>query len=201
MKTNRKQQILEVLALELETKPGSRITTASLAKAVGVSEAALYRHFPSKAKIFEALIEFSENSVFGLISRIIDAEHDIEARCFQISTGVLKFAELNPGIARLLIGNVLAGENDRLRHRAAQIFARLETQIGELLRYWAATTASQKVRSEVPLFANLLIAVVSGRIAQFVRTDFKISPTQYWDDQWRVLSRAVFVQDHDEAEY
>ena len=99
--------------------------------------------------MFEALIEFSENSVFGLVSRIIDAEHDVETRCFQISTVVLKFAERNPGIARLLMGDVLSGENERLRHRAAQFLPDWKPQLRELLRYWAATTGSQK---SVPMF-------------------------------------------------
>jgi len=194
VKRNRKQQILEVLAVELESKPGSRITTAGLAKAVGVSEAALYRHFPSKAKMFEALLEFSEDSVFGLVNRIIDEQDDVEVRCFQIGTVVLKFAERNPGIARLLMGDVLLGENERLRHRVAQFFARLETQINELLRHWVATSQSQKARSDVAPIANLFMAVISGRIAQFVRTEFRVAPSQHWDEQWRILSRAAFVR-------
>lgn len=197
MKSSRKQQILEVLALELESKPGSRITTAGLARAVGVSEAALYRHFPSKAKMFEALIEFSEESVFGLVSRILVEQHDIEVRCYQIATVVLKFAERNPGIARLLMGDVLLGENERLRHRVGQFFARLETQYNELLRHSVATSQSQKSRSDVAPIANLLMAVISGRIAQFVRTEFRVSPSQHWEDQWRVLSQAAFLQQAD----
>ena len=192
MKPNRKQQILEVLAVELETKPGSRITTAGLARAVGVSEAALYRHFASKAQMFEALIEFSEDAVFGLTGRIVAEQRDIEAQCFQIATVVLEFAERNPGIARILMGEVLLGENDRLRRRVAQIFARLETQLNQLLRQWASTSTSQKMRSDVAPLANLLVAVVCGRIAQFVRTDFKVSPSQHWDDEWRILARAAF---------
>jgi TetR/AcrR family transcriptional regulator len=194
VKANRKQQILEVLAVELESKPGSRITTAGLAQAVGVSEAALYRHFASKAKMYEALIEFSEESVFGLVGRILEEQKDVEVRCFQIGTVMLKFAERNPGIARLLMGDILLGENERLRHRVAQFFARLETQFNELLRYWAATSHSQKSRADVAPIANLLMAVISGRIAQFVRTDFRVSPCQYWDDQWRILSTAAFMQ-------
>ncbi len=194
MKANRKQQILEVLAVELESKPGSRITTAGLAKAVGVSEAALYRHFASKAKMFEALIEFSEESVFGVVGKILQEQHDVEVRCYQIGTVVLKFAERNPGIARLLMGDVLLGENERLRHRVGQFFARLETQFKELLRHWAASTNSQKSRADVVPVANLLMAVICGRIAQFVRTEFREAPSQHWEDQWRILSHAAFVQ-------
>ncbi len=197
MKANRKQQILEVLAAELESKPGSRITTAGLAQAVGVSEAALYRHFASKAKMFEALIEFSEESVFGLIGRILKEQQDVEVRCYQIGTVVLKFAERNPGIARLLMGDVLLGENERLRQRVGQFFARLETQFRDLLRHWAANSTSQKLRSDVVPVANLLMAVICGRIAQFVRTDFKLAPSQHWEDQWRILSHAAFARHGD----
>ncbi|MFT4580580.1 MAG: TetR/AcrR family transcriptional regulator [Gammaproteobacteria bacterium] len=191
-KGNRKQQILEVLAFELETKPGSRITTASLARAVGVSEAALYRHFASKAQMFESLIEFSEESIFRLVNRILEEQSAIDTQCFQITTVVLKFAELNPGIARILAGEVLLGENERLRVRVAQIFARLETQLSDSLRRAAAFSGSQKMRLEVPSIANLLVAIVSGRIAQFVRTDFRISPSVHWEDQWQMLARSAF---------
>ena len=192
MSSNRRQHILEVLANELETKPGSRITTAALAAAVGVSEAALYRHFASKAKMFEALIEFAETSVFGLINRILEEQSDIEIRCYQITTVVLKFAERNPGIARILLGDVLLGEHPRLRQRARQIFARLETQLNQLLREWAAREGEQKQRANTSLSANLLVAVVVGHIAQFVHTEFTVTPSDHWDDQWRMLTAAMF---------
>jgi len=97
VKSSRKQQILEVLATELETRPGSRITTASLAAAVGVSEAALYRHFASKAKMFDALIDFADESVFGLANRILGETADASLRCARICSVVLRFAERNPG--------------------------------------------------------------------------------------------------------
>jgi len=193
-KSNRKQQILEVLALELESKPGSRITIAGLSKAVGVSEAALYRHFSSKAKMFEALIEFSEEAIFGVVGRILEEQQDVEVRCYQMGMAVLKFSERNPGIARLLMSDVLLGENDRLRHRTRQIFARLETQFNELLRHWAATTGSQKSRTDVVPLANLFMAVICGRIAQFVRTEFKVLPSRHWGDHWRLLSEVAFHQ-------
>jgi TetR/AcrR family transcriptional regulator len=130
---NRKSEILQVLAAELETKPGTRITTASLAKAVGVSEAALYRHFPSKARMFEGLIEFAEESVFGVITRILDENRAVDRRCEHILLVLLRFAERNPGIARLLSGDVLVGENQRLRARVMQFFDRIETQIKPVL--------------------------------------------------------------------
>ena len=114
-RSNRRQQILEVLARELESKPGSRITTAALAGAVGVSEAALYRHFASKAQMFEALIEFAEDAVFSLFNQVMDEQKDARVRCLHLSTVLLRFAERNPGIARLLTGDVLTGEHERLR--------------------------------------------------------------------------------------
>ena len=108
-KTPRRQQILETLAQELENSPGERITTAGLARAVGVSEAALYRHFPSKAKMFEALIEFIEDSIFGLTNRILEEEQNCASRCEKILMLVLGFAGRNPGLSRLLVGDVLVG--------------------------------------------------------------------------------------------
>jgi len=133
-RTDRRQQILEVLASELESNPGSRITTAALARAVGVSEAALYRHFASKAKMFEALIDFAEESVFGLVNKILEQQLDVTGKCEQIMQLLLGFSERNPGITRVLLGDALVGENERLRIRVAKFFERLETQIKQILR-------------------------------------------------------------------
>lgn len=188
--SNRRQQILEVLAGELESHPGSRITTAKLAAAVGVSEAALYRHFPSKAKMFEALIAFAEESVFGLVNRILAEETDIDTQVYQIASMILRFAERNPGITRILVGDVLLGEHERLRRRVEQFFARLETQFNQLLRERAATLDSQRARAEVAVLANLLVAVIGGRLAQYVRTEFRKSPSEHFDDQWQMIMRA-----------
>ena len=133
-KLNRRQQILEVLASELEKNLGLPITTSSLAKAVGVSEAALYRHFASKAKMFEALISFTEESIFSLINKILDQETDVTVRCEKIIYLVLSFSERNPGITRIIIGDVLLGENERLHARVTQFFERIESQIRQILR-------------------------------------------------------------------
>ena len=133
-KLNRRQQILEVLASELEKNLGLPITTSSLAKAVGVSEAALYRHFASKAKMFEALISFTEESIFSLINKILDQEADATVRCEKIIHLVLSFSERNPGITRIIIGDVLLGENERLHVRVTQFFERIESQIRQILR-------------------------------------------------------------------
>ena len=111
-KRPRRQQILEALALELENRPGARITTARLAEVVGVSEAALYRHFPSKAKMFEALIEFAEESVFGLANRILGEEIDATRRCERILTMLLTFSDRNPGIRQLKVGAAVGPESE-----------------------------------------------------------------------------------------
>ena len=133
-KPSRRQQILEVLAAELESSPGERITTAGLARAVGVSEAALYRHFPSKARMFEGLIEFIEESIFGLVNRILEDQKSAIRRSEHIMTLVLGFAGKNAGITRLLAGDVLVGETGRLRNRIDQFYDRLETQFKQVLR-------------------------------------------------------------------
>jgi TetR/AcrR family transcriptional regulator len=185
-KTSRRQQILETLAQELEKSPGERITTAGLARAVGVSEAALYRHFPSKAKMFEALIEFIEDSIFGLTNRILDEEQVCAIRCEKILLLLLGFAARNPGISRLLVGDVLVGETERLRTRIGQFYERLETQFKQVLREGemnAELTASLPIAPT----ANLLLSVAEGRINQFVRSGYRRSPLEMWDDQWQLL--------------
>lgn len=185
-KTSRRQQILEALAHMLEVSPGARITTAQLAKAVGVSEAALYRHFPSKSKMFEGLIEFIEESIFTRISIILKEDSTGIARCEKVLTLLLAFSERNPGITRILTGDALAGETDRLRTRVAQFFDRLETQLKQILR---DAEIHEGVRPCMPISiaANLLLATAEGRISQFVRSEFKRKPTEHWSDQWPVL--------------
>ncbi len=191
VRNNRRQEILEAFALMLETRPGSRITTAALASEVGVSEAALYRHFPSKAKMLEGLIEFIEESLFSRISRILAEESAADARCRTILWLLLSFAERNPGMARLLVGDALLGESGRLRSRIRQLFDRLEAQLRSILREWSAT------RVPAPLLgstsgANLLLSAAEGRINQFVRSEFRALPTAGWDEQWAALESAVF---------
>ena len=188
----RRQQILEVLALELEAKPGTRVTTASLAHAVGVTEAALYRHFPSKAKMFEALITFAEESVFSLCNRIIAEQRDPVACCERILTSLLGFAERNPGISRVLIGDALAGESEALQKRTLNFFDRLETQLKQILRE-ANLSDGPRLDGPIAPAANLMIAVVEGRMSRYVRSGFKQSPTAHWGDQWTSLQRVLFV--------
>lgn len=195
MKTSRRQEILEVLARELESRPGLRITTASLAAAVGVSEAALYRHFPSKAKMFDALIDFAEDAVFGLVNRILEEDRDALTRCARIAGVVLLFAERNAGITRVLMGDILVGENERLRARVAQFFDRLETQFRQILRAAVLTDDPQPDRAEIHPAANLLLVTLSGRLGQFVRSGYRVSPYAGWDVQWPLLARGVFSLD------
>ncbi|MFB3100764.1 MAG: nucleoid occlusion factor SlmA [Gammaproteobacteria bacterium] len=188
---NRKQQILEILALQLEENPGTRITTAGLARAVGVSEAALYRHFASKAKMFEALIDFSEDAVFGLITSIIEQEKDAIVRCEKIVQVLLGFSERNPGITRILAGDALVGENERLRARALQFFERLETQFRQILRE-ANLDDSARLIGTIDSGANQILALVEGKMNQFIRTSFSKKPTEHYQEQWQVLQRGLF---------
>jgi TetR/AcrR family transcriptional regulator len=186
-KPSRRQQILQALAHELEMNPGERITTAGLARAVGVSEAALYRHFPSKAKMFEGLIEFIEDSIFGLVNRILKEEESAVKRCENILALMLGFAERNPGLTRLLSGDVLTGETERLRQRVSQFYERMETQLKQVLREGEMNKEFQ-LNVPVQALANLLLATVEGRITQFVRSGFKRSPLENWNNQWPLLS-------------
>jgi TetR/AcrR family transcriptional regulator len=190
-KPNRREQILQSLALMLESHPGSRITTAALAKQVGVSEAALYRHFPSKAKMLEGLIEFVEDSLFTRISRIMTEEPTAQLRSGKLLLLLLTFAERNPGMSRLLVGDALQGETERLRARMRQVFDRLETQLRLILREWAITRVPGPELGSA-IAANLLLSAAEGRINQFVRSEFRNLPTTNWDPQWQVLERAVF---------
>ena len=192
MKGRRKQQILEVLASELETKPGSRITTAVLAAAVGVSEAALYRHFPSKARMFEGLIEFAEDVIFALFNQIMSEQRDARTRCFHLTIAVLRFAERNPGISRVLMGDILVGEHQRLRVRVMKFYARVETQFKQALREANLGEGNSRDGAAVAATAGLLMAVVVGRLDQFVRSDFTANPTTDWDSQWQLLCAGIF---------
>lgn len=186
-KTSRRQQILESLASMLQDSPGERITTAALAKKVGVSEAALYRHFPSKSKMFEGLIEFIEESIFSRITIILNEEATALKRCEKILILLLTFTERNPGITRLLTGDVLTGETGRLRVRVVQFFERVETQFRQILREAELREGLRPV-STVGATANLLVSYIDGRITQFVRTEFRQPPTGYWAEHWLLLS-------------
>jgi TetR/AcrR family transcriptional regulator len=189
--SQRRQQILEALARMLEANPGNRITTAGLAREVGVSEAALYRHFPSKAKMFEGLIEFIEETLFSRINIILNEEPTAAVRCEKMLLLLLAFTERNPGITRILTGDALAGETERLRTRVAQLYDRFETQLKQVIR---EAEMREGLRPAIPLpaAANLLMATAEGRISQYVRSGFRRSPTADWPAQWQLLMRSFF---------
>lgn len=190
--TSRKHQILQALARMLETSPGERITTAALAKEVGVSEAALYRHFPSKARMFEGLIKFIEETLFLRVSKILNEESSAEVRCQKILTLLLAFSDKNPGMTRLLTGDALAGETQRLRVRITQFYNRLEAQLKQILRE-AQIRENLKPAISPSALANLLLASAEGRLVQFVRSEFDQSPLENWDIQWKFLSKYLLV--------
>lgn len=162
-KRNRREEILQALAAMLETSPGQRITTAKLAANLGVSEAALYRHFPSKARMFEGLIEFVEDTLLTRINMIMDEEKNTLSRCHAILQLLLTFAERNPGITRVMTGDALMGEHDRLRGRMEDLFNRIESSIKQILREKAMREQQRFIVDEAVL-ANLLLSYADGKI-------------------------------------
>lgn len=190
-KPNRREEILQALAQMLESTEGaSRITTAKLAKKVGVSEAALYRHFPSKARMFEGLIEFIEESLLSRINRIVDDEKDTLTRIQLVLQLLLAFAERNPGLTRILTGHALMFENERLRERINQLFERIETQLRQILR-------ERKIREgktfpvDERILAAQLLGQIEGSFSRFVRSDFKYQPTENFEEYWSLLSAQI----------
>jgi TetR/AcrR family transcriptional regulator len=188
---SRRDEILNALATMLESQPGARITTAKLAAEVGVSEAALYRHFPSKAKMFEGLIEFVEDAIFSRVTLIINEETQSIAQLGGILQLLLGFTERNPGITRIFNGDALAGEHERLRNRVVQFYDRLESQLKRILRE-AELREGLRTVITANSTANILLSAAEGRIGQFVRSDFKRLPTEHWDEQWQLLSKTIF---------
>ncbi len=190
-KSNRREEILQALAQMLDSTEGaSRITTAKLAKQVGVSEAALYRHFPSKARMFEGLIEFIEEALMTRINRILDDEKDTLERIRMVMHLILAFSERNPGLTRILSGHALMFENERLRERINQLFERIETQLRQILR-------ERKIREgksfpvEERILAAQILGQVEGSLNRFVRSDFKYQPTANFDEYWALLSAQI----------
>ena len=187
---SRKEQILRALAQMLEETPGSLIKTAALAQKVGVSEAALYRHFPSKARMFEGLIDFIEDTIFTRTNRILREETLPDRQCEKILLLVLTFAEKNPGLSRILNGDALSGEPDRLRQRVNQVFEKLDTMLKQMFRE-AEVRYGVKTKITVTATTAILTSILEGKISQFVRSDFKRLPTQDWGDQWESLRTAL----------
>ena len=188
---NRREEILQALALMLENSPGNKITTAALAAEVGVSEAALYRHFPSKARMFDTLLDFIEESIFSRISAILNQPLTAQKKCAQITELVLQFAGKNPGICRILTGDALVGENDRLNKRSAQIMLRLEAQLKQLMRT-AELEEGLHTSQPIAVCANQICAFIDGKILQYVRSTFTQSPSMNLDLHWQLLEQSIF---------
>lgn len=180
MAGERKQQILETLAKMLENPKREKITTAGLAAKLDVSEAALYRHFANKAQMFEGLIEFIEASIFGVINKITTDETDGTKQIQLITTMLLKFAEKNPGMTRVLIGDALVNEDEKLQTRINQLYDRIEASVKQSLRI-AETQTDKKGDPEAQ--ANLIVCFVMGRWQQFVKSGFKRKPTEFVNQQ------------------
>lgn len=185
----RRLQILQVLAEMLEAPTPEKITTAALAGRLGVSEATLYRHFASKAQMYEGLIEFIETSLFGLINKIA-AEAAPAEQARAIAQLLLGFAEKNRGMTRVLTGEVLVNENGRLQVRVNQLLDRIEASLKQSLRI-GASAGGLDAGVEVGASANLILAWVQGRWQQFVKSGFERLPTAHWEAQWRLLARGL----------
>jgi TetR/AcrR family transcriptional regulator len=187
-KRNRREEILQSLALMLESSDGSqRITTAKLAASVGVSEAALYRHFPSKTRMFDSLIEFIEDSLITRINLILKDEKDTTARLRLIVLLLLGFGERNPGLTRILTGHALMFEQDRLQGRINQLFERIEAQLRQVLREKRMREGEGYTTDET-LLASQLLAFCEGMLSRFVRSEFKYRPTDDFDTRWPLIA-------------
>ena len=183
----RKRQILEALAQMLEEPQPERITTAALAQRLGVSEAALYRHFASKAQMYEGLIEFIEQALFSRINRITSEETDGVRQLQTILGLLLGFAEKNPGMTRVLVGEALVHENERLQARVNQLHDRLEAILRQGLRIAASQRSAASGQDSSAAHANLLLCFVLGRWHQFARSGFRRLPGEYWGVQQHLL--------------
>lgn len=183
--SERKQQILETLAHMLESPKREKITTASLAAKLDLSEAALYRHFANKAQMFEGLIEFIEVSLFGVLNKITKDEQDGAKQVQLIVNMLLKFAEKNPGMTRVLIGDALVNEDDALQTRVNQLLDRLEISLKQSLKI-AVAGSGKKVMPEAQ--ANLMMCYVLGRWHQFAKSGFKKKPTELLPQQLALIT-------------
>ena len=182
----RKLQILQTLASMLENPKGEKITTAALAARRNMCETALYRHFASKAQMFEGLIEFIEQTLFGLINKITAEEKNGMQQVEAMLSMLLGFAKKNPGMTRVLIGDALVNEDERLQLRINQLHDRLEATLKQALRF--AVTEKQVQEDLDPIaHANLLVAYVIGRWHQFAKSGFKRDPLEHWSQQWPEL--------------
>ena len=184
----RRVQILETLATMLQEPGAERVTTAALAAKLDVSEAALYRHFASKAQMFEGLIEFIEQSVFTLVNQIVERESDPGVQVQLVLGVLLQFGEKNPGMTRVMVGDALVFENDRLTARMNQFFERIESQLRQSLRQRAEAKGSTTPTVEANAQASALTAFAVGRLQRFARSGFKKSPTEHLDVALRLFA-------------
>jgi TetR/AcrR family transcriptional regulator len=177
----RRVQILQTLATMLEQPGAERITTAALAAKLDVSEAALYRHFASKAQMFEGLIEFIESSVFSLVNQITERETSGAAQAQRVAALVLQFGEKNPGMVRVMVGDALVFEHERLNARMNQFFDRVESQLRQSLRAAADAAGSTTPTVDANALASALTAFIIGRLQRYARSGFKRNPTEHLD--------------------
>ena len=184
----RRIQILQALAAMLEQPGAERVTTAALAARLQVSEAALYRHFASKAQMFEGLIEFIETSVFSLLNQITDGPHPPLDKARRMITVLLQFAERNPGMARVMVGDALVFENDRLHQRMNLFFDKVEASLRQVLRDAAAAQSSATPTVDAQVQASLWVSFVVGRLQRFARSGYKRSPLEHLDASLALLT-------------
>jgi len=185
----RRVQILQTLAGMLEQPGADRVTTAALAAKLDVSEAALYRHFASKAQMFEGLIEFIEGSVFSLVNQIIEREGSGTVQAQKIVAVLLQFGERNPGMTRVMVGDALVYENERLVARMNQFFDRIESSLRQVLRAAAEANGSSTPTVEANAQASVLVSFVIGRLQRYARSGFKRSPIEQMEAALRMLAR------------
>jgi len=184
----RKLQILQTLAEMLENPRGEKITTAALAGKLACSEAALYRHFASKAQMFEGLIDFIETSLFSVINQISAEEAQGLKQVEHILALLLSFAKRNRGMTKVLTGDALVNEDERLQARINQLHNKIEASLKQSLRI-AATESQWAAKADFSALANLLLCYVMGRWQQYVKSGFTNEPLAYWPQQWSMLSQ------------
>ena len=193
----RREQILQTLAAMLEKPGAERITTAALARQLEVSEAALYRHFASKAQMFEGLIEFIEQSVFTLAQHIVDRDPldpqqgnpEGAQQAVRVVALLLQFGERNPGLVRVMVGDALVLEHERLQQRMNQFFERIESSLRQCLRAAAGAASSSTPTVDAQVAASVLTAFAQGRLQRYARSGFRRLPTEYLDASLALLIR------------
>ena len=183
----RRAQILQTLAAMLEQPGAERITTASLAAKIEVSEAALYRHFASKAQMFEGLIDFIESSLFTLINQIAEREGDGADKAARMVMVLLQFGEKNPGMARVMVGDALVFEHERLHQRMNQLFERIESALRQVLRAAAQARHSSTPSADAQVRASALVALALGQLQRYTRSGFKRSPLEHLEPALALL--------------